>query len=343
MRAGDAMAWTWGVADPVLKADRDDIPHIQHNAIRVVLRHGGDDAARGTTAPAAVDVEGVHAVLGHHSITDATLDCDVYLLEGDPAAVTRAAREAAPYGAGRATSCSTRRSGSSCRSTTASATRSEPARCRRPSPERFVRKDAHGRRRLPGRSGVPRRGAAPGSSSTPPRSTTAPRRRRGATALRACRSTWTARAPGSAPSTRRDGPASRCRRSTAGGAAPACSRRSSTRSRRSSTCSVGAFSVAVSMVVPTLIAHGTEQQKKEHIDAILRGDELWCQLYSEPGAGSDLASLGTRAVRRRRRVRRQRAEGVEQLRPVRRLRDPARPHRSRRSRSTAASPTSSST
>ena len=63
-----------------------------------MLRHGGDDAARGTTAPAAVDVEGVHAVLGHHSITDATLDCDVYLLEGDPAAVTRAAREAAPYG-----------------------------------------------------------------------------------------------------------------------------------------------------------------------------------------------------------------------------------------------------
>jgi alkylation response protein AidB-like acyl-CoA dehydrogenase len=52
----------------------------------------------------------------------------------------------------------------------------------------------------------------------------------------------------------------------------------------------------VSMVVPTLIAHGTEQQKKEHVDAILRGDELWCQLYSEPGAGSDLASLGTRAV-----------------------------------------------
>ncbi len=60
--------------------------------------------------------------------------------------------------------------------------------------------------------------------------------------------------------------------------------------------SVGAFSVAVSMVVPTLIVHGTETQKKEHIDAILRGDELWCQLYSEPGAGSDLASLGTRAV-----------------------------------------------
>jgi len=49
-------------------------------------------------APAAVAVDGVHAVLGHHSITDDELDCDVYLLEGDPAVVTRAARAAAPYG-----------------------------------------------------------------------------------------------------------------------------------------------------------------------------------------------------------------------------------------------------
>ncbi|MBW8836917.1 MAG: hypothetical protein JF605_18160 [Burkholderia sp.] len=40
----------------------------------------------------------MHAVLAHRSITDATLDCDVYLLEGDPAAVTRALRTAAPYG-----------------------------------------------------------------------------------------------------------------------------------------------------------------------------------------------------------------------------------------------------
>jgi alkylation response protein AidB-like acyl-CoA dehydrogenase len=59
---------------------------------------------------------------------------------------------------------------------------------------------------------------------------------------------------------------------------------------------VGPLSVAVAMVVPTLIEHGTEEQKKKHVDAILRGDELWCQLFSEPGAGSDLASLGTRAV-----------------------------------------------
>jgi hypothetical protein len=100
VRAGDAMRWSWGVADPALKADREDVPHIQHTSIRVVLRHGGDDEARDAIAPAAVSVDGVHAVLGHRSITDASLDCDVYLLEGDPAAVTRAARAAAPYGAG---------------------------------------------------------------------------------------------------------------------------------------------------------------------------------------------------------------------------------------------------
>jgi alkylation response protein AidB-like acyl-CoA dehydrogenase len=58
----------------------------------------------------------------------------------------------------------------------------------------------------------------------------------------------------------------------------------------------GPFTVAVGMVGPTLMAHGTPEQQ-EHLAAILRGDELWCQLFSEPGAGSDLATLSTRAVR----------------------------------------------
>ncbi len=49
-------------------------------------------------APAAVAVDGVHAVLGHRSITDSSLDLDLYLLEGDPVRVTRAACAAAPYG-----------------------------------------------------------------------------------------------------------------------------------------------------------------------------------------------------------------------------------------------------
>ncbi|EUA40586.1 acyl-CoA dehydrogenase family protein [Mycobacterium avium] len=51
------------------------------------------------------------------------------------------------------------------------------------------------------------------------------------------------------------------------------------------------------IVAPTLIQHGTDQQKKRFLAPLLRADEFWCQGFSEPGAGSDLASLSTRAVR----------------------------------------------
>ncbi|MFN0147098.1 MAG: acyl-CoA dehydrogenase family protein, partial [Dehalococcoidia bacterium] len=55
--------------------------------------------------------------------------------------------------------------------------------------------------------------------------------------------------------------------------------------------------IGVMMLGPTLIAHGTEEQKQQHIPRILDGTVQWCQGYSEPGSGSDLASLQTRAVR----------------------------------------------
>ncbi|HTO70535.1 MAG TPA: acyl-CoA dehydrogenase family protein [Myxococcota bacterium] len=51
-----------------------------------------------------------------------------------------------------------------------------------------------------------------------------------------------------------------------------------------------------SMLVPTLLEHGTELQKKEYVGPTVRGELIWCQGYSEPGSGSDLASLQTRAV-----------------------------------------------
>ena len=51
------------------------------------------------------------------------------------------------------------------------------------------------------------------------------------------------------------------------------------------------------LTAPTIVAHGNERQKQEDLLRILNGQDAWCQLFSEPGAGSDLASLSTKAVK----------------------------------------------
>lgn len=57
------------------------------------------------------------------------------------------------------------------------------------------------------------------------------------------------------------------------------------------------FTIGFGMCIPTVLAHGTEELKQRYVRPAARGEEIWCQLFSEPSAGSDVASLRSTAVR----------------------------------------------
>ena len=59
----------------------------------------------------------------------------------------------------------------------------------------------------------------------------------------------------------------------------------------------GPFAIGLGMCIPTVIAFGSDEHKQRYVQKALKGEEIWCQLFSEPAAGSDVAGLKTKAVK----------------------------------------------
>ena len=97
---------------------------------------------------------------------------------------------------------------------------------------------------------------------------------------------------------------------------------------------VGRNPIGYGMCGPTVVVWGSEAQKQRYLRPLFTGEEIWCQLFSEPGAGSDFAGLSSRGRPGRRRVDRQRPEGLDDARPPLPLGAPRRAHRRRRRSST---------
>ena len=148
--------------------------------------------------------------------------------------------------------------------------------------------------------------------------------------------------PGTGSWPRRAGPASAGRPSTAAATPRWPSRSSSTRSTRAAARPPGSRVVGEELLGPTLIAFGTPEQQARFLPPIAAVEELWCQGYSEPGAGSDLAAVATTAAPGRRRVGDHRPEGVDVAGARGRLVLRAGPDRAGLARAARACPTCSS-
>jgi alkylation response protein AidB-like acyl-CoA dehydrogenase len=109
---------------------------------------------------------------------------------------------------------------------------------------------------------------------------------------------------------------------------------------------IGAVGVAKAgirvLAAATILAHGTDLQKEKYLRRILTGEDTWCQLFSEPGSGSDVAGAVTRAEIQGQPLGRQRPEGLDLRRAEGRLGPAAGPHRLGQDQARAC-PTSSST